>query len=1029
MKKNHVRRGLAGLIAVGTLCAAMPALSFSAAEQTLAGDVNLDNAVTTDDIVTLQNYLLGNAGVNSTAFANADLTADGAVNAFDLAMLKKTIAVDPIANEVSIYLSDSGITVEGDKNGVVQITGNVAKITGSGLYHVYGTITEGQLYVETAAEDLADVELELNDVTMTNSTMSCIYTSAASGSEKTKITLNGTNTLTDTAAAAYAESGVIYTNNKLTITKSSTGTLNVNSNMNTGIYADKKMNLNGGTIVVNTADGSATADADAIVGDNNIEIEGAVIDIDSSADGIKSKDQGVYLLNGTVTVKAGNDAVQACTEIAVSGGTLTAGGDRGFRLDEAGALNITGGKVIATATDYQLTGAGTSVVTTGSTQPVMMLDMAAEWTKDNVVTITDQGGNALCEYQPIKKYSYVLISDAALSASGTYNVYVAGTQMTHSTSAAGEFTNTAAATEFYTVQALAGGSTITTGTISTITYSSTGVTLYDAAGNTVSADDTIAVDGSTVTIKKAGEYEVNGSSSNGRIVVSTDDTAEPTAIVQLNLTGLELSNSTMAPIYVENVGDECVIAAKSGSVNTISDGTSHTDTYVNSDGETVTIDSAIIARDDLKIKGQGTLTVNGNTADGIVCKNDLKLWNGTINVTAVDDAIRGNGSVKIGDADDTDYSTLKVTATATNGDGIKSGSTETGEGIVLLTGGTVNVTSYGDAIHGAQELTVNGGTITLTTTCPSTSSGGSSSGGSWGPGGMGGMGSESTPSTAVSAKGLKASETDDTTGVSVEGTVTINGGTISINATDDAIHGTNITMTGGDVTASSSGDGLHADGLLTIDNGTLDIPTSYEGIEGDDIVVNGGDIHCFATNDCFNASGDSIDRLTINGGYIYLIGTNGDGVDSNGDIYINGGTLIQCGPTGGGNGIFDNGDGGYQFSITGGTVIGIGTSDMMVSPSVQNGTYLSSSGASLQSGNLISAADSSGNVIAVLTVPSELNMSGAVQFYSDRATSSTALYSGGTFSGTMNADGYAESGTISGGTQLSAGGSSSTRPW
>ena len=62
----------------------------------------------------------------------------------------------------------------------------------------------------------------------------------------------------------------------------------------------------------------------------------------------------------------------------------------------------------------------------------------------------------------------------------------------------------------------------------------------------------------------------------------------------------------------------------------------------------------------MKLKGSGSLTINGNTEDGLVCKNDLKLYNGTITVTAKDDAIRGNDSITIGNASATDYKNLKT---------------------------------------------------------------------------------------------------------------------------------------------------------------------------------------------------------------------------------------------------------------------------------------------------------------------------------------------------------------------------------
>ncbi len=1031
MKKHGFKRGFAGLAAIGVMCAAMPAFPFSAAE-TLAGDINLDGTVSVVDAAALQQYIHGKHSLSQSAYNNADIIADKAVNGFDLAMLKRILLSNPVSSTVSIYLSDSGITVKGDDNKTFQITDKTAKITASGVYQIYGEITEGQIYVETAAEDLEDVELVLNDVTMTNSTKSCIYTSVNSGSDKTKITLNGTNTLTDNAAAAYTESGVIYTNNKLTITKSGTGTLNINSSMNTGIYADKKMNLNGGTIVVNTADFSETADADAIVADNAIEIEGAVIDVDSSADGLKSKDEGVFLISGDVTVKAGNDAVQATTEITVSGGSLTAGGDRGLRLDEAGALNITGGKVIATATDYQITGAGTSVVTTGSTQAVMLLDMAAEWTKNDAIAIADTSGKTLCEFDPNKKYSYVLVSDAALSASGTYQVYVGGTQMTHSTSTAGAFKNSAAATEFYTVAPLAGGSTQTTGTVSAISFDSSGVTLYDASGNTVSPNESVSVSGSNVTIKKAGEYEVNGSSSNGRLVVSTDDAAEPAAIVQLNLTGLTLSNSTMAPIFVENVGDECVISAKSGSVNTISDGKSHTDTQTNSEGTAETVNGAIYACDDLKIKGTGSLTVNGNTEDGIVCKNDLKIWNSNLTVNAVDDALRGNDSVTIGDADDTDFSALNVKLTSASGDGIKTNATSDaeGEGAITVNGGTVNVDAYSDGFHASRALTVNGGDITVKTSA--------------------------SASGDASAKGLKAGCTDDA-GTAVTGTITVNGGKMTIDSTDDSIHASgDITLVGGVMELTTGDDGVHSDADVTIGKGSADtyddvqiiVYSGYEGIEGLNITMNSGTVVSTTTDDGFNAAGGADGSgmgdswggnwggsaggsysLNMKGGFSIVSTASGDhdGFDSNGNLTVSGGIHVSNGQE-----PFDC-DG--TLSYTGGVYVKNGGSGGGGGGMMGGGGSMTESvnvSASVSANTRITLCDGSGNVI--------------VSFIADKSVSSLVAgctaYSGAAFytGGTLNGSSYfqeldqtqlaAHGGTLNGGTQVSGSSSgSTTRPW
>lgn len=218
-----------------------------------------------------------------------------------------------------------------------------------------------------------------------------------------------------------------------------------------------------------------------------------------------------------------------------------------------------------------------------------------------------------------------------------------------------------------------------------LVYNGSSVTATNASGSVVSNPSNLTISGANVTVTASGELSVNGESTSGQLAVNVDKTAEPEGKVVLNLEGLTLSNDSVAPIYVEAIGDEVQISAKNGTTNTISDGTSHTDTYVDSDGNTNPVNGAIFSRDDLKLKGKGTLIVNGNTEDGIVCKNDLKIWNGSITVNAADDGIRGNDSVRIGDPDATDYSTLSVTVNTNNGstggDGIKSNSTETDKAI------------------------------------------------------------------------------------------------------------------------------------------------------------------------------------------------------------------------------------------------------------------------------------------------------------------------------------------------------------
>ena len=911
-KKRFGRAAVASLFCATVLAASLPALPAAAA--TLAGDVNLDGSVNLSDVVAMQQYLLQERTLSAEAGANADYNADGVCNVIDLAMIKRTVLQNnPINDTIAIHLSDSGITVENDTKGVTSVSGKTVTISASGSYTVDGSMADGQILVnipDTTA-DADDVELILNNVTMTSSTGApCIYTQSA---VKTKLTVTGTNTFTDTATAANVDtSGVIYADGKLTVTKNSTGTLQVTSSMNAGLYATKNINLNGGTIAVNT-DVDSTSDADAIKTKKTLTVEGATVAVDASADGLKSTKELVNIVSGNVSVKAGNDAIQAATDINISGGTVVAGGDRGFRLDDGGKLNITGGDVLATATDYQITNSTDSLATvdlSGCTQGVMMLDLAAEQAKKQPITV-QQNGNTVYEMTTNKKCSYALLSGSGLTASGSYTTAVNGAAQGHtpsgSTTQESTFVMSGTATEFYQVAATGTVVTPTDDTaVATISYSNSGVQLLNASGKDVSSSNSsgITVDGSTVTLTQPATVDVTGESSNARIVVNVDKTTYADGVVELCLKNATLSNATAAPIYVEAIGDEVVLNSSSGTVNTISDGTSHTDTYVDNDGVTNTVNGAVFSRDDLKLKGSGSLTINGNTEDGLVCKNDLKLYNGTITVTAKDDAIRGNDSITIGNASATDYKNLNVTATSTAGDAFKTKDTDTtsGKGYLTINGGTIQATAYADAFHSSQTLTVNGGDINIQTTCPASNS----NTGGWGgfPGG-GGWG-----------------------------------------------------------------------GSMSFSTGTL----------------------------------------TINDGYL-VVRAEGDGLDSNGDLIINGGTVLVYGPTTGGNGIFDKGDGNYSFQINGGTVWGCGTSDMFESP---NTTYLSGT-VSATAGATFAAADASGNVSSIMTVPSDMNMSNAMLFYCGSDVSSVGLYSGGTYSGgTMNADGYATGGTLSGGSSVSS---------
>ncbi|MGN0585031.1 MAG: carbohydrate-binding domain-containing protein, partial [Ruminococcus sp.] len=474
------------------------------------------------------------------------------------------------------------------------------------------------------------------------------------------------------------------------------------------------------------------------------------------------------------------------------------------------------------------------------------------------------------------------------------------------------------------------------------------------------------------------------------------------------------------------------IVAKSGTTNTISDGTSHTDT--NTDGETIA--AAIYAEDDLKIKGTGSLTVNGNTEDGIATKNDLKIYNGTINVTAKDDGLRGGDSVTIGNDTATDFSTLNLTVNASAGDGVKANDMDTtsGKGFITVNGGTINVTSNSDAFHASQTLNINGGELTIKTT------------------------GSAFNTSDISAKGLKAGKTDDTTGTTVTGVININGGHIDADTTDDCVHANgNVYLNGGVLELNSGDDAVHSDADLTIGQGnntfddlTVIVEAGYEGMEAQNITQNSGTVIVNTTDDGYNAAGGADGSgnttpggwgggwggsssgnysLTINGGFALVNVTDGDhdGFDSNGSITINGGYAISNGTDAfdsdgtqtysGGVFVKEEGSGG---GMMGGGMMGGGSMTATVSGSVSAST-----------GTRITICDGNGNVIvSFIADKSATTISAGCTGYTG-----ATIYTGGELSGSTyfqtidNTQLAAYGGTLVGGTAAGASSSNPTNPW
>lgn len=453
--------------------------------------------------------------------------------------------------------------------------------------------------------------------------------------------------------------------------------------------------------------------------------------------------------------------------------------------------------------------------------------------------------------------------------------------------------------------------TVSNGNFPVVSYTASGAAITNSNG-------CITANGGEVVITCAGEYDFSGSYKGADAQIRVHSPKADSG-VYLNLRGLSLENTADAPIYVQ-VASKTFVVAKSGSVNTLIDGATRTReyTYQNDKGETKTdtTGATIYSKDDLTIKGEGTLNIKGNYNNGIQSSNDLRFRGETIvSVEAKNNGLKGKGKV--------DIEKGNITIAATAGDGIKSdectvnGSDTTiteGKGIVSIKGGTINITKAGD--DGIQAF--NYIQIADSVAAP-------------------------TINIASSGKGIVS-----------ENRVYINAGKVTVNSGDDGVHSNlNVYFNGGYTTISAKGnDGVHADSTLYINNGTIYVKDSYEGLEAWYIRASGGITDIYASDDGWNAAGgndgsgnsnqsgnnnwgrpgsmgggmggmgSSSGFLIVTGGIHYLKTGSGDtdGMDSNGELTISGGVVVvECQISGGMGGSFDS-DG--TATITSKTLLG-----------------------------------------------------------------------------------------------------------
>jgi trimeric autotransporter adhesin len=470
---------------------------------------------------------------------------------------------------------------------------------------------------------------------------------------------------------------------------------------------------------------------------------------------------------------------------------------------------------------------------------------------------------------------------------------------------------------------------------------------------------------------------------------------------------------------------------------------------------------ALVADDYISIS-EANIIIKGAVSDGIHAKDYFVMESGNVSIVSSSDGITASDG----------YVALNGGAITVNcvDDGIAATYTGTDTKItpyVLIKGGVINVTTTGEkgnAIKSESYTTISSGAEVITLSVSGRGSKGIKTTGDFTLNtgtvriNTSGVAFYATTDADITAPaGINCDKnlsikggnlTINTTGmggkgIGVDGTSTISGGNTNINVTgakytysstlssDPKGFKTDGTfvMNGGDLTVSATDDGIKSDKSITVNNGNINVTKSFEGMESIIINIAGGVTNLTATNDGINTSYGTVtggteandnSQLNVSGGVLIVVGS--DAIDSNGIITLTGGVVIANG----------NEDVDYNggFLVNGGTLIGAEPASNMTKPmsaaSTQVGMFIKS-GTQVAATSLIHIEDANGKDL--LTYKPKTNV--AYFHFSNPSllkNTSYKIFFGGTYSGGSFVGNTTGWGLHTGGTYSSTGATLKSSP-
>ena len=334
---------------------------------------------------------------------------------------------------------------------------------------------------------------------------------------------------------------------------------------------------------------------------------------------------------------------------------------------------------------------------------------------------------------------------------------------------------------------------------------------------------------------------------------------------QIVLNGLTLTCSD-GPAINNQCHKKCYVVVN--GTNSLTDGSSYA-------SSTEDRKAAFFSEGQLIFSGSGTLTVKGNykhaiasddyihltseagtfvldaASDGLHANDALYVSGGTTTITAGSDGVQCDSTITIAGG------ALTITADA---DGIQSDTTN-----IVISGGEITITKAGDkGIVAFGDVNISGGTIRVTS----------------------------------QYKCIKAGKKENNTIISA-GNITISDGDIQLICTGTSTSGGRGGWGGSSSSDSSTPEGMEAKGTITISGGKVYVQSSDDAINAaGDLTISGGCVMAYSTG---NDGIDSNGNMYIKGGVVYAIGSSSPEValDANTEggkkLYVQGGTIVAIG--------------------------------------------------------------------------------------------------------------------------------------